>query len=220
MEKPNWRVWRLKRDVKVWEVCVLALGFEPPKNFEDLAIRRNTLLRSFPTHEIAKKYEDLLEILIDNLSDDNYFNIYVNPRSNKFGDVRVDEFVAWATSKVDWLKLPPEMLPPKLLAKLPEVNPSSASNNAQAAPEPAQAQTNKKKPQIRNKGQQQIDAIISELVRLDYKPSSLPVVGAGQRSAKAEVSDNLYGHDLFAAPTAFENSWQELARRSLIGYKT
>ena len=83
-----------------------------------------------------------------------------------------------------------------------------------------QIQTNKKTPQVRDKVQQQIDAIIAELVRLGYNPSSLPKAGAGQRSAKAEVRDNLYRKVLFTAPKAFENVWQELARRSLIGYET
>ncbi len=107
-----------------------------------------------------------------------------------------------------------------IFAKMFPSMPSMLSIEPVKNVEALQIQAHKKTPQVRDKGQQQIDAIIAELVRLGYNPLSLPEVGAGQRSAKAEVRDNLYGKDLFTAPKAFENGWQELARRSLIGYET
>jgi hypothetical protein len=146
--------------------------------------------------------------------------------------VRIVDFVRWA--KVKGWSIPHELVEfvpepakhgddcaIKLLASLPEVNSSSASDtgqagDAQAAAEPVQAQTNKKTPQVRVKGLQQIEAIVAELKLLGYNPLSLPALVKGQRSAKADVAENLDGKSLFSARKAFENAWQEATRRSYI----
>ena len=113
------------------------------------------------------------------------------------------------------LPISPEALR-ALLESLHHINQLSAIDTGQAAAEPLQTQTNKKTPQFRNKGLLQIEAIVAELERLGYKPLRLPALVAGQRSAKAEVVDNLDGKGLFTARKAFDNAWQEATRRSYI----
>lgn len=117
----------------------------------------------------------------------------------------------WYVSSVDAKRIFSE-----LVAELPEVDSSSASDDGQAAAEPLQIQTNNKTPQIRDKGLRQTEAIIAELKRLGHDPLCLPALIAGQRSAKAEARENLNGKDLFTARTAFKNMWEESTRRGLI----
>ena len=222
MTKPNWRTWVPMTYVKVWEACVLAVGLEPSSmEFEDdrwgehkAGTGPHIESESFPNSEIEKDYKDLIKILTANLL--NLKNFYIgeinNPRGKGYYTIRLDEFVSWATLEVKWLNLPPELaglVKDKSNGNLPAINDASRSNMNLAGNE-------KKTPQIRDKGLQQIEAIVAELERLGYNPLCLPALVAGQRSAKAEVVDNLDGNGLFTARKAFENAWQEATRRSYI----
>jgi hypothetical protein len=110
-----------------------------------------------------------------------------------------------------------------ILAKMSPSMPSIFSiepvKNVEALP----IQAHKKKPRIRNKGQRQMDEIIAELKRLGHDPLCLPALVAGKSSAKAEARDNINGKELlkelFTAPTAFENMWEELTKRKMIRYR-
>lgn len=110
------------RKVKVWEACVLSVGLEPDSmEFEDERWREHKPRtgphiesESFPSPEIEKDYKDLVEVLADNLLEGEHFDINEigdinNPRGKKYYTVRLDEFVRWATLKVTWLNLPPEL---------------------------------------------------------------------------------------------------------------
>ena len=236
MTKPNWRKWLLMPDVKVWQACVLSIGLEP----STMDFERESWMypegtgphiesENFPNPETEQQYKDLVEILSANLFDKEYFSASVTSGNGAgYNSIRLDEFATWATSEVKWLDLPQELAGlvinktngDSAQTQAKDAPAPVALTDAQAAAEPVQAQTNKKTPKTRTRIQQQINAIFAELVRLGYKPSGLPRVGAGQRSAKAEVRENLYGNDLFTAQTAFENAWQELAKRRLIKNET
>lgn len=101
-----------------------------------------------------------------------------------------------------------------------DIGETNARDAGQAGTEILQIKGNNKKPKIRDKGRQQMDAILTELKRLGHNPSCLPALVAGQRSAKAEVFDILDRKGFFTSPTAFENSWQTLTQRRLIAYET
>jgi hypothetical protein len=74
-----------------------------------------------------------------------------------------------------------------------------ASDAGQANTDALQIQINKKKPQIRNRVQGQMDAIIAALESLNYNPLCLPAIISGQSGAKAEVRKILDKKDLFTA---------------------
>jgi hypothetical protein len=220
MTKPNWCKWVLMPEVKVWEACVLSIGLEP----KTMEFERESWMyaegtgphitsESFPSRESEQKYKDLVDVLAANLLVREHFSpAAMTTRGKGYCGVRLDEFVRWATLKVKWLDLPPELaglVKDKSNGNLPAINDASRSNMNLAGNE-------KKTPQIRDKGLQQIEAIVAELERLGYKPLCLPALVAGQRSAKAEVVDNLDGNGLFTARKAFENAWQEATRRSYI----
>ncbi len=207
-------------EVKVWEACVLSIGLEP----KTMEFERESWMyaegtgphitsESFPSRESEQKYKDLVDVLAANLLVREHFSpAAMTTRGKGYCGVRLDEFVRWATLKVKWLDLPPELaglVKDKSNGNLPAINDASRSNMNLAGNE-------KKTPQIRDKGLQQIEAIVAELERLGYKPLCLPALVAGQRSAKAEVVDNLDGNGLFTARKAFENAWQEATRRSYI----
>ena len=91
--------------------------------------------------------------------------------------------------------------------------------NETSSAESLQIQTNKKTPQIRDKGIRQINAIVADLKRLNYNPLSLPAPAGGQRGVKAEVADSLSGTDLFKASKAFENAWQNATKSGDIKFQ-
>lgn len=97
---------------------------------------------------------------------------------------------------------------------------TKARDAGQAGAETLQINDKSKKPQFREKGRQQMDAIIAELQKLGHDPLRLPALVSGQRSAKAEVLFILDKKGLFTAPTAFENAWQTLTKRRQIAYET
>lgn len=53
-------------------------------------------------------------------------------------------------------------------------------------------------------------AMLGEIQRLGYNPTQLPKRSPGKRGVKAEVKAALDGHPLFAAPSAFKRTWDEL----------
>jgi len=119
MTKPNWRVWLSnKKKVKVWEACVLSIGLEPKSMkgedfgwMDDNGTGPYFTRESFPNPEAKKDYQDLVEILSENLFDREYFSAgdIILGKGAAFHSVRLDEFASWATSKAKWLDLPPEL---------------------------------------------------------------------------------------------------------------
>jgi len=151
MEKPNWRTWRSTPKVEVWQACVLAVGLEPSSmKREDLGWMADNregpyiTSKSFPNTEIEKDYKDLFHVLTANLFEHKPFNVLAIPRRGRgFCTIRLDVFVAWATLKVDWLKLPPELarlVLDKTNDKLPTINDASQSNTVQASDKPISAE--------------------------------------------------------------------------------
>jgi hypothetical protein len=223
MTKPNWRVWLLMPDVKVWQACVLSIGLEPesmePEDFnwmDDNGKGPYFTSESFPNSEAEKKYNDCLKALGANLFDREYFSAgVINGNGAGLCSVRLNEFARWATLKAPWLDLPPELAG----LVLDKTNGNSAQTNKTNQNNSYQASDNKKST-VRDKGLKQQDAIVTELERLGYSPLRLPAFEKGKRSAKANALDGLTGQDLFTAPSAFENAWQELTRRNRIKFET
>jgi len=104
-------------DVKVWQACVLSIGLEPSTmDFE----RESWMYQegtgphiesdSFPNPETEQQYKDLVEILSKNLFDREHFSTRVTSgKGAGYNSIRLDEFASWATLKVKWLDLPPEL---------------------------------------------------------------------------------------------------------------
>lgn len=118
MTKPNWSVWLLMPDVKVWEACALSIGIEPSSMegeefhwMDDSGTGPKFTSETFPNHEVENKYKDRLKLLGANLTDRDYFSAGVIAYGKGAGlcSVRLDEFANWATSKAKWLDLPPEL---------------------------------------------------------------------------------------------------------------
>lgn len=117
MTKPNWCKWVLMPEVKVWEACVLSIGLEP----KTMEFERESWMyaegtgphitsESFPSRESEQKYKDLVDVLAANLLVREHFSpAAVTTRGKGYCGVRLDEFVRWATLKVKWLDLPPEL---------------------------------------------------------------------------------------------------------------
>jgi hypothetical protein len=117
MTKPNWRRWLLRKEVKVWEACVLSVGLEP----SSMKFERESWMyqqgtgphiesESFPNSEVENVYKDLVDALASNLFDTEHFSAAaINMTGKGYCGVRLDEFVKWATLKVEWLDLPPEL---------------------------------------------------------------------------------------------------------------
>jgi hypothetical protein len=140
MTKPNWRVWLLMPDVKVWQACVLSIGLEPSAmDFErelwmyPEGTGPHIESESFPNPETEQQYKDLVEILSANLFDREYFSTSVTSGNGAgYNFIRLDEFATWATSKAKWLDLPPELA--GLVAN--QSNSDSAQTQTKAAPVP------------------------------------------------------------------------------------
>ena len=117
MTKPNWRRWLLRKEVKVWEACVLSVGLEPSSmkgERESWMYQQGTgphiESESFPNPEVENIYKDLVDALADNLFDIEYFSpAAITTEGKGYCGVRLDEFARWATLKVEWLDLPPEL---------------------------------------------------------------------------------------------------------------
>lgn len=141
MTKPNWCVWLSRKKVKVWQACVLSIGLEPasmePEDFGGMdgnGTGPYFTSESFPNPEAKKEYQDLVEILSENLFDREYFSAgdIILGKGAGLCSVRLDEFAKWATSKAKWLDLPPELAG----LVINKSNGNSAKTQAKAAPAP------------------------------------------------------------------------------------
>ncbi len=138
MTKPNWRRWLLRKEVKVWEACVLSVGLEP----SSMKFERESWMyqqgtgphiesESFPNSEVENVYKDLVDALADNLFDIEYFSpAAITTEGKGYCGVRLDEFARWATLRVEWLDLPPELA--ALVSE--KTKGDSAQTEAKAAP--------------------------------------------------------------------------------------
>ena len=145
MTKPNWCKWVLMPEVKVWEACVLSIGLEP----KTMEFERESWMyaegtgphitsESFPSRESEQKYKDLVDVLAANLLVREHFSpAATTTRGKGYCGVRLDEFVRWATLKVKWLDLPPELA--GLI--LDKTNGDSTQTEAKAAPANATEQS-------------------------------------------------------------------------------
>jgi hypothetical protein len=108
IQTPDWSEWLSVPRVKVWQACALSLDIEPngmnasahgwmaPEGapfFDE---------ENFPSPEVMKDFEKRARVLLANIANDSFSAPVLNMASPKLDQLRLDEFVRWAVSKVTW----------------------------------------------------------------------------------------------------------------------